>query len=124
MVETSKHTPGPWVIPVANIFRVFALDESGNAHRCIVADTTPESVKYGRDELGWGDPATMSDEECDRLGAEGAANARLIAAAPDLLAACEAVDEMLDGLPMFTPGIDMLALDSMRAAIAKAKGGH
>ena len=58
----SKHTKGPWAI---NEFLVYA--ENGNG--CILA--TINSISKG-----------ISDEEAQ-------ANARLIAAAPDLLAACE-----------------------------------
>jgi len=42
---------------------------------------------------------------------EDSANARLIAAAPDLLAACRAV----------LAGVDMAAIEQVRAAVAKAE---
>lgn len=51
------------------------------------------------------------------------ANARLIAAAPDLLAACEAMTEHLS--TTFPPyGTGQSPYDKIRAAIAKAKGSH
>jgi hypothetical protein len=49
---------------------------------------------------------------------EGAANARLIAAAPDLLAALEAVTSDHDGMVLLNDGI----ADKVRAAIARATG--
>ena len=50
----------------------------------------------------------------------GEANARLIAAAPDLL---EALKEMLDGHEDACTGYGEGAADKARAAIAKATGG-
>jgi hypothetical protein len=49
---------------------------------------------------------------------EAQANARLIAAAPDLLAACEAVSIEYDGWP----DDERIFLDMVREAIKKAKG--
>lgn len=52
---------------------------------------------------------------------EARANARLIAAAPDLLKACE---EMLSSLEaMTTQGVAVTRWDEWRGAIAKARGG-
>ncbi len=106
---TTKHTPGPWAV-------------------CTWASHMPLS--------GWPSEVCADDGEgdgttiCmfykvdlydfDRAAVE--ANARLIAAAPDLLAACEAA---LDELEYFhepqmtgTSGI----IRDLRAAIAKARG--
>jgi len=49
------------------------------------------------------------------------ANALLIAAAPDLLAACEQAQEVLSAWDRST--VAAQALDAVSAAIAKAKGG-
>lgn len=58
--------------------------------------------------------------------AEEEANARLIAAAPDLLAACEALEQSICRFIQECPGYvfngDDLALRAARAAIAKARG--
>lgn len=76
----SRHTPGDWVVPVANIFRVLAVDEDGKPTRLI--HDQPDMVSYFGDvRLEW--------KEDD--GPEAAANARLIAASKKLLAACQAM---------------------------------
>lgn len=70
----------------------------------------------------------MAISDCVKRSAQALANAHLIAAAPDLLAACEAIvlyDERPDDGP--NAGIQMMAdyataLDAARAAIAKARG--
>lgn len=86
----SKHTPGPWdLLDGDNGYEI----TSGNI---IIAQVTDEPC------------ATQED-----------ANARLIAAAPDLLEALEMADAALSGANM-----DMKAVErKTRAAIAKAKGG-
>ena len=85
---TSKHTPGPWRIgtPPPN-----GEQTIGDAMGMMVAVATTGP------------------------GVDTEANARLIAAAPDLLKACQSAE--WDGLlPEFT-------CDKLRAAIAKATGG-
>lgn len=55
---------------------------------------------------------------------EGLGNADLIAASPDLLAACKAMIEQLEGIGIPDwHGAEGLDLDTMHAAIAKAEGG-
>jgi hypothetical protein len=101
---TTKHTPGPWAV----LRRVDAIVDN----LIVRSDGVPRIGEEGfRDrvaEATWLD----SDEETE-------ANARLIAAAPDLLAAAEAALEILDedGIGNGPTGA-MLA-----AAIAKARGG-
>jgi hypothetical protein len=93
------HTPGPWRVTARdcgdNIF-------GGKDGSLRIANT------YGTTELS-----------------EGAANARLIAAAPELLAACEAVlhehDDTYDGGPISSGMVD--AVELLRAAIAAAREG-
>ncbi len=94
----TNHTPGPWIAGEVNgsgSHRVFSTNDPNNQLYCAV-------------ETGWGvDPRAVA-----------AANARLIAAAPDLLAAMEEAarpgglsqDEFKRWLPRAC------------AAIAKAKG--
>jgi len=65
MSNSAKHTPGPWFVPVGDEFRVRAHTRSG----------LNVSVVLCRNDEG--------GEE------EGAANARLIAAAPELLEVCQ-----------------------------------
>ena len=96
---TAGHTPGPWgpigIYDPCNIF--------GGDGRRLVAAT-----------------GGYQDSAVDTL-AENKANARLIAAAPDLLAACaDARDALLNetGNPLAL----MAALVTLDAAIAKATG--
>lgn len=70
-----SHTPGPWVIDY----------EGTTGHiKAFVRDKTPTVCKYGTDYRGERHSAL-------ELEHQDAANARLIAAAPDLLAAAEKV---------------------------------
>ena len=70
-----SHTPGPWVIDY----------EGTTGHiKAFVRDKTPTVCKYGTDYRGERHSAL-------ELQHQDAANARLIAAAPDLLAAAEKV---------------------------------
>lgn len=89
-MSDSKHTPGPWEIA-----------EFGRNHTILI---------YGPDEIlvaDCGGILRRSHEEME-------SNARLIAAAPDLLAALEDVVRVADR--------DTVIFDVARAAIAKAKG--
>ena len=90
----SAHTPGPWSIEI---------DHQTEA---------PEFIRaYHKGEMF--DIATLSDETKDIK-----ANARLIAAAPDLLAALFLIETDKDGDGF----ICSEAMEQVRAAIAKAVG--
>ena len=94
----SKHTPGPWAASSASSVVGALVGASATYH---VAAVMPQLDK-----------------------AEVEANARLIAAAPELLEACKAVEEwwLREGKHEFLgapAGIFML-----RAAIQKAEGGQ
>ncbi len=93
--ETSKHTPGPWGRMPAP---VCATD---HPHTWITADGDERLIAVVRAQAG-----------------ETDANARLISAAPDLLAA-------LRGLVMNAPGTTaaIKALETARVALRKATGG-
>lgn len=99
----SKHTAGPWAVLPATRVRP-----------ALIVGPTDDG-----DEIG-------TIREDDYLGGEeAAANARLIAAAPELLEACQSMDADLND-----PGCWIGALmspnpktvDLIRAAIAKATG--
>ena len=108
----AEHTPGPW-----RSDSPYVSAPSGE-HRKIVADC---DQYFSDDECEY-----LSDDECE-------ANIRLIAAAPELLAALEQAlavigsDEMraacdmadLHGMPYRGPTVDRAA---MRNLIAKARG--
>jgi hypothetical protein len=98
---TTKHTPGPWDLSGANTVHAHGAG-------CIVAFVG------------------TADEEVRRVSGERqSADARLIAAAPDLLEALEAISPMLPrsltteawGDPSWTE-----AICKVEGAIAKAKG--
>lgn len=95
----SGHTPGPWrIAPEFSVLSVWSGDtEVASAWR----------------ESGWIDEATQR------------ANARLIAAAPDLLAACEAMlaHEVYtyEGNLEARVTVPRDVIDQLRAAIAKAR---
>ena len=102
MVTQQKHTPGPWAVGG------HPGDKSGTDWREVLAPS-----QFG--------PAYV----CQALKED----ARLIAAAPDLLAACEVAlrnaESRLYILPLGAPDIDRQALHAeaalYRAAIAKAR---
>jgi len=98
---TTEHTPGPW--------RVIAPRGDRGEDAELRIDADPEAAPYGI--------ATMNYSGVDDL-----ANARLIAAAPELLAALRGIlaEPML--IPPQAP--DLPAVVAARAAIAKAEGRH
>lgn len=98
MTDTT-HTPGPWLLDGDKI-----CTNRGNE----IARMT----RYG----AWFDAGTPYGLK----NPIGDANARLIAAAPDLLAACEEMAAQLGGGDDYTKWEDAKA--QLLAAIAKAKG--
>ncbi len=96
--ETTTHTPGPWDMVVED-FRVLVV-----------------AVECGRDLVA----------DCGhKVAGRNQANARLIAAAPDLLALADMVEavnveERRDAGEMFNALSELQ--DAARAAIAKARG--
>ena len=103
MSEEQKHTPGLW--DAVNCF-VYALNKLGtNRFSCLIQGGGPQSAK--REELQ--------------------ANAKLIAAAPDLLDVCEELVHILETIPLTADQLERdkaaRAVVQGRAAIAKAKEG-
>ena len=97
-MSTPKHTPGPW----------YCTSENDS----VTGQVSTKPVGYG----SYGDIALT-------FGDDAKANARLIAAAPDLLAALNEIASWGDGgvgPHMDEPGAACIA----RAAIAKATGGQ
>ena len=95
---TSQGTPGPWTVTENRNLPHRPLEVLGRAGGCCVAS-------------GLGD------------GPEAAANARLIAASPCLLAALAMFLDRIDHNNVPVPAYFAHAVDTARAAIAKAKGG-
>lgn len=97
MSEKQKHTPGPWVPEFGESCRVRAKQDGGKV--AIMMNLKGLHGLIGR-----------------RTGAEVAANARLIAAAPELLEALEYI--MGDSVSFLRD----TAIEKARSAIAKAEG--
>lgn len=89
----TNHTPGPWYQSERNGQYIVAKDIGDRSH----------DIAH---------PCWWSEETC--------ANARLIAAAPDLLAALKNLVEAVEFTPLGVRGIK--ACQQARAAIAKARG--
>lgn len=92
---TNKHTPGPWDIEVEEC-RTFITGEGRQLAKILLTHAN-------------------NDEYSEHL-VRAKANVRLIAAAPDMLAALE---KLLNALPSATTHP---AIKTARTAIAKAKG--
>ena len=118
MSSTSQHTPGPWTASTPDF-------ESMPANRCGGCDIGIHAASgfYGVSGPGVVTLATVYDST---------ANARLIAAAPELLAALESAAELAEGAIKLLRQLDMesgriaaeCVLRDARAAIAKATGGE
>jgi hypothetical protein len=99
---STKHTPGPW-----RVERFGAVMAQADGRRCQVALVT-------------GDPAPVS--EPDDAVATREANACLIAAAPEMLAALEALTDPEGHIWHGTSGACTGECKAVRVAIAQAKG--
>lgn len=96
----SKHTPGPWSMCLSRSNAAFLVRDTENRLVC---------------DMSW----HSSSRQHYPLRDESAANARLIAAAPDLLSALNA---MLTHMGMDEDEWNKPTFDQARAAIAKATG--
>jgi len=97
----SAHTPGPWIY--------------------VRRDEWSHSVATQHGELPDGSPNYWTVASINKnREPEHEANARLIAAAPDLLEALQMALKELDGLNLDAIGFDPTALATMREAVAKA----
>ena len=123
MSET-KHTPGPWTIK--NLATASAgwpaiiseeLDDDGDNVPVCEMDITYENSNYKYGVSDFAEDPTRGDKTAwhDQIMAD----AHLIAAAPDMLAALEDAREALNKPPF----INSQTLKCIDAAIAKAKGG-
>ena len=109
----AKHTPGPWCMDRMRL----GADK----------DRRSGFVVNGPDADSW--PQRVCDMRCgrDKGWVEAQANAALIAAAPDLLAACEAMSALLSEAGEWLCdggwGTENAAIGAQsNAAIAKARG--
>lgn len=100
----TQHTPGPWFAEFNGTYwEVWSNGDFGRiGDACASSASRPE---HGSLELG-------------------EANARLMAAAPDLLAACKGLlDAIHDSMTHAAQAAHAEQIDAARAAIAKAEGG-
>jgi len=104
-MEKTKHTPGPWTLSARPTYQ--SENDKAFWFRDVVNE--PRTVRIAR-VSGVGEDRAM-------------ANARLIAAAPDLLEACKWALAAEKALPEITKGIRHPALENaLICAIAKAGG--
>ncbi len=108
-MSAPMHTPGPW-------FRV----PYGDGHDTVICEDEAGNRRIAFMAL----PGCRDQQERRKAWREIKANARLIAAAPELLAELEKAEDFMSGLEGWDlqDGIDE-KLAGIRAAIAKAKGG-
>ena len=108
----TKHTPGPWEVYGGAQVIVRKPNRAGAmvpGNICTVG-LSPRQTSFG------------PRQDYQEALAERAANARLIAAAPDLLAACRDVLEFLDNGSPVHPGC--LLEQQIREAVARAEGSE
>lgn len=111
-METTKHTPGPWRIETWN------YDKATPPREALMVQTDRDAVAEVCNIWQNANEVERRDVE-----AEKQANARLIAAAPALLAALVELIEQLEGIGIPDwHGAEGLSLTQARAAIAKATG--
>jgi len=99
----NKHTPGPWKVANKTYPFVYAIDPVCDVNRFDLL------INGGCTSSGRTKPEELM------------ANARLIAAAPDLLEACKVKLLALEGKE-YDPGAFDIAAELCRKAIAKAEG--
>ena len=116
MIDESKPTPGPWC---ALKWDTLAEAKADGSFRWALDDTFTGPVA-----MVWQGEGVRNHTGLPGSIEVSLANARLIAASPDLLAACEAAEPLLiwlGTLEQDTPAVASV-LDQCRAAITKAKG--
>jgi hypothetical protein len=109
---TTTHTPGPWIVCVNSLDDSLSVEQDGE----VITESDPVIVVGCVDDMGDG----LSRET-------GEANARLIAAAPDLLAACDLIDDLVESPEAYpdetiTLEVSVADLVAVRNAIRKARG--
>lgn len=113
MDARNKFTPGPWAITAVNRLPVAKS----------LGVINPKSTVLNYEIKGAQVAVVANIKECNlRSDAQTEANARLIAAAPEMLEALRGVADIIrENLPSTNAGIE--ALDRVEAAIAKATNG-
>lgn len=121
--KQTTHTPGPWIAKewgendgydcITPAVRIEADKPDGRT--IVVVD----AANYGWNRTGLGNAAPANHEESR---ARVLADARLIAAAPELLEALRVALEIIEGEYPADDEIAAPVVSKIRAAIAKAKG--
>ncbi len=106
---SATFTPGPWSLALPD------YDEAQAAYHDGV-EPDQASVSGG----GWRGLATVYVVVGGQRDEAGEANARLVSAAPDLLAACQLILSMWDRMGLKCAAGDGSAIGTVMAAIAKA----
>jgi hypothetical protein len=116
----TKHTPGPWFARKGDTFnpeRTWGVVVPLDRDTCAAVDgdlTGFDAGANGRTVV----LAEVFDAEAD----QGEADARLIAAAPDLLAALDGICDNAIGNAAGSFNVGVGRINAARAAIAKARG--
>ena len=110
----TKHTPGPWTID--------DISAEGGGWESIVILSKIQRADHNFHHVCSVDWGGSDDDEpaIGEISGEDRANARLIAAAPELL---EALENITTGYSELLEGRYGISLRAAREAIAKAKGG-
>jgi hypothetical protein len=105
-----NHTPGPWTVDTTVALGAYGV-------------WTDYVTHPGHDGAGYGSQiCSVLPDSKDISREQRDANARLIAAAPDLLAACEAFFDQANPEQWYGPDGAIGAMQLALAAIAKAQG--
>lgn len=106
--DGNDHTPGPWRVEVGKDNLNGSTDDPvyGGIYGGVTRD----------DSMGWAIARVWSDYP------NYEADARLIAAAPDLLDACERAERLFDSEPLSFSAEHISELAAIREALRKAKG--
>lgn len=120
MAET-KFTPGPWAV---HPFDGTAVVPVSDLHKTLGGSDSPdrEAERNAKQICNERGTEYSTFHRSRVLPAEARANARLIASAPDLYAALEAMMPL--GLRVKMTAKEEAAWDAASAALAKAKGGE
>ena len=105
------HTPGPWAV---HFDETGGYDCMSGSYAILCGEKWKEVAEVDQNQYG------QKSCDWDFRSQEAEANARLIAAAPELL---EALRVILDSVDAHKVRLDIYELELARAAIAKATGG-
>ncbi len=124
-MNSQKHTPGPWTLDAFEDYVDGTDMEVLDGHNFPIAEVEASPIlnRWNKrfPEMGhWADGADDGRTHIHRSQQELLANARLIAAAPDMLAALKQVRARLQEYRLY--GDAAAAFDLAEKAIAKAEG--